>query len=60
MLYFNSSSTVPTFAVVWFDQDSHATSDLFMFALDLKNSLKEQAIVMKTKEITRFIARTNL
>ena len=44
---------------VWFDQDSHATSDLFMFALNLKSFLKEHAIVLKTKEIIHFIARTN-
>ena len=31
-----------------------------MFALDLKSFLKEHAIVMKAKEIVRFIARTNL
>lgn len=59
IVVFQQSSTVPTIAAVWFDQDSHATSDIFMFALNLKSFLKEHAIVMRTKEIIRFIARTN-
>lgn len=45
---------------VRFKHGSHATISLFIFALDSKSFLKDHSIVLKTKEIICFNARTNL
>ena len=41
---------------MWFKHGSHATIDLFIFALDSKSFLKDDSIVTRTKEITCFNA----